>query len=242
MSKPLIVLRPEPGLSETLALAQVKDLTAIAAPLFEIEPVAWRAPDPAGFDGILAGSANVFRHGGAELTALTALPVHAVGERTAQAAVEAGFVVSSVGAGGLKQVLDALPAPARWLRLAGEQRVTLQVPDRRTMIEVIVYRARPVPLSEIAMEALRSDAVVLLHSGEAAVRFVDECGRLGVDRSRVSLAALAPRIAAAAGEGWRAVATAPQATDAALLAMADDMCQCGDKRGRGASGSRNGTE
>jgi len=225
VSKPLIVLRPEPGLSETLTLACTKGLNAIAAPLFKIEPVAWHAPDPRGFDGILAGSANAFRHGGAELTALTALPVHAVGERTARAAVEAGFAVSSVGAGGLQQVLKALSAPARLLRLAGERHVTLQVPDAGTLTEVIVYRARALPLSEIAMEALQGDAVVLLHSGEAAARFADECDRLGVDRSRVSLAALAPRIAKAAGEGWRAVAVALQATDAALLAMADDMCQ-----------------
>ncbi|WP_126175795.1 uroporphyrinogen-III synthase [Tsuneonella rigui] len=225
MSKPLIVLRPEPGLSETLALAQAKDLTAIAAPLFEIEPVAWRAPDPADLDGILAGSANVFRHGGLGLSKLSALPVHAVGERTAQAALEAGFTVANVGAGGLQQVLDTLPAPARLLRLAGEQHVALQVPDGSAMTEVIVYRARAVSLSETAVEALRSDAVVLLHSGEAAARFAGECDRLSIDRSRVSVAALAPRVAAAAGEGWRAVAVAPQATDAALLAMADDMCQ-----------------
>ena len=225
MSKGIIVLRPEPGLSETLAAASAKGLEAVAAPLFEVEPVAWRAPDPRSFDGILAGSANAFRHGGSGLSALATLPVHAVGERTARAALEAGFPVVSVGAAGLQQVLDTIQAPARLLRLSGEQRVTLDVPRGSTMTEVVVYRARPVPLSESAMASLRSDAVVLLHSGEAAARFAAECDRLGIDRSRVSLAALAPRIAEAAGGGWRSVAVAPQASDAALLALADDMCQ-----------------
>lgn len=225
MSKPIVVLRPEPGLSETLTLARTKGLNAIAAPLFEIEPVAWRAPDPQDYDGILAGSANVFRHGGAQLASLIKLPAHAVGERTARAATEAGFTLASVGTGGLQQVLDALSPALRLIRLAGEQHMPLQVPDGSTMTELIVYRARLEPLSEIAVEALRSDAVVLLHSGEAATRFAGECDRLGIDRSRISLAALAPRIAEAAGEDWRAISVAPQPTDAALLAMADDMCQ-----------------
>ena len=39
------------------------------------------------------------------------------------------------------------------------------------------------------------------------------------------IAALAPRIAAAAGDGWGEVATAALPSDAALLALARQMCQ-----------------
>ena len=40
---PVIVLRPEPGLSETLAAAEALGLTAMGAPLSAMEPVAFRS-------------------------------------------------------------------------------------------------------------------------------------------------------------------------------------------------------
>lgn len=225
MTRPLIVLRPEPGLGETLALARAMGLPAIGAPLFAIEPVEWSAPDPAGFDAILAGSANAFRYGGGQLARLAGLPVHAVGDSTAQAARTAGFTVTSTGTGGLQPVLDSLPSGLRLLRLAGEWRVPLRAPAGIAIDERVVYRAAPLPLAAEAAGALGEGAVAVIHSGEAARWFADECVRLGIDRARVSLAVLAPRIAEAAGEGWRLVAIAPRTSDAALLAMAADMCQ-----------------
>ena len=225
MTRPLVVLRPEPGLGETLAIAQSMGLEAVPAPLFEVGPVAWHAPDPARFDAILAGSANAFRHGGATLSALTPLPVHAVGERTARAAREAGFAVASTGGRDLQTVLDALPTPARLLRLAGDRRVPLAIPEDVTIEECVVYRAMPLPLTDLALHALRSGAIALLHSGEAARRLADECDRLAIDRSGVTLAALAPRIAEAAGPGWQAVVSASEPTDLALLVLAGDICQ-----------------
>lgn len=63
MNLPLVVIRPEPGNTATCASARALGLEAIAAPLFEIEPVGWDVPDER-FDAILAGSANVFRHAG----------------------------------------------------------------------------------------------------------------------------------------------------------------------------------
>ena len=41
----LIVLRPEPGASATMERARERGLDPVAMPLFEIEPVAWHAPD-----------------------------------------------------------------------------------------------------------------------------------------------------------------------------------------------------
>ncbi|MFA9200246.1 MAG: uroporphyrinogen-III synthase [Cypionkella sp.] len=225
MSRPLVVVRPEPGCSETVRAAQAQGLAAVAAPLFSIEPVAWQAPDPARFDGILAGSANVFRLGGKELARLAALPVHAVGERTAAAARAAGFVVETVGGGGLQAVIEALAPPRRLMRLAGAARVPLAPPPGVGIAECVVYRAVPLALDGSVLSALRAGAVVALHSGEAARAFAALCGGLGLARERIALAALAPRIAAAAGGGWAAVAVAPEVSDAALLATARDMCQ-----------------
>lgn len=225
MRRPLIVLRPEPGCGETIAAARLLGLDPVAAPLFAIEPLAWRAPDPAGFDGLLAGSANAFRHGGEPLRQLRSLPVHAVGERTAEAARAAGFVVATVGAGGLQSSIDALVPPLRLLRLSGEARVALAVPPGIELAERVIYRAVALSLSEEAARHLAGGAVALLHSGEAARGFAAECGRLGIARRRVAIAALAPRIADAAGAGWEEVRIAREATDGALLALAKDMCQ-----------------
>jgi uroporphyrinogen-III synthase len=67
--------------------------------------------------------------------------------------------------------------------------------------------------------------LVLLHSAATARHFASECDRLGLARGTIALAALGPRIAAAAGEGWRAVHTAPRPDEAALLEMARELCK-----------------
>ena len=94
--KPVIVIRPEPGCSATVAAARAAGLEAHGFPLQEVAPVAWESPDSGSFDVILAGSANVFRHGGAALRKFLSLPVHAVGQATAEAARAAGFTVERV--------------------------------------------------------------------------------------------------------------------------------------------------
>jgi uroporphyrinogen-III synthase len=225
MTVPLVVLRPEPGCRETISKAREVGLIAIAAPLFQIEAVTWQVPDVARFDAIAAGSANAFRFGGSALRSLASLPVHAVGERTAEAARAAGFAIASVGDTHLQDVVDRLQGRLRLLRLAGDKRVDLRAPSGVTIEELVMYRAVPLPLAPIAVAAMRGGAVALLHSREAALHFATEVDRLDIDRGRVAVAALAPRIAEAAGEGWRAVATATAPNDAALLVMAADMCQ-----------------
>jgi len=70
-----------------------------------------------------------------------------------------------------------------------------------------------------------SGALVLLHSATTARHFAHECDRLGLARGAIALAALGPRIAAAAGSGWGAVHTAARPDEAALLEMVFDLCQ-----------------
>lgn len=218
----VLVLRPEPGSSATLAAAQAMGLNAHSSPLFAIEPRDWSAPDPAGFDGLLVGSANAFRHGGPQLENLRRHPAHVVGAATAEAARVAGFTVARTGSGGLQRVLDDIPAGTRLLRLAGEERITLTPPAGVTIAEVVVYASTPRPLDAAAV---RGSPVVLLHSAEAARHFAAECERLGLDRSAIALATIGPRVTGAAGSGWGAVETASEPSDAALLALAARMCQ-----------------
>src|SRR5207248_8528057 len=95
--KRVVVLRPEPGASETVRKARQRGLDAAAMPLFEVEAIPWQAPDAREFDGLLLSSANAARSGGGELECLRGLPVYAVGEATAQQARQAGFKIVLTG-------------------------------------------------------------------------------------------------------------------------------------------------
>lgn len=228
MSGRVLVLRPEPGASATAQLASTLGLAATVAPLSEVVPEPWSAPDPARFDAVLIGSANALRHAGAQLQDLRALPALVVGEATARVARKAGFAIAATGEGGLQNLLDdvARQGGPQWLlRLAGASHVPLEPAPGQTIETRIVYRVAYGELSQAAVAALRSGAVALLHSGDAAGHFARECDRLGLDRSAVRLAALAPRVAEAAGAGWHAIGIAPRPVDGALLELARDMCQ-----------------
>ena len=221
----VLVLRPEPGCNATVNAALALGLNAHAAPLFAIEPRDWTLPDAGAFDALLVGSANAFRHGGTNLESLRSLPVHVVGEATAEAARASGFTVARCGSGGLQGVLDQVPAGTRLLRLAGEERIELTAPPGVFVEDVVVYASVPRPLVPAALPLLTQGALVLLHSAEAARHLAGECARLGIARSAMALATIGPRVTAAAGEGWREVETADPPSDAALLALAHRMCQ-----------------
>jgi uroporphyrinogen-III synthase len=227
MSFHLLALRPEPGLSATLEKARAAGLAVTGLALSAIRAAAWNCPDPVRYDGLLIGSANAILQGGANLERLTRKPVYAVGEATAAAARAAGFGVAMVGSGGLQGVLDAIAVPCHLLRIAGEEHVPLSPPDGVTFDTVIAYRSVTLPLDPAASLLASGKALVLLHSAATAQHFAAECDRLGLPRAAITLAALGPRIAAAAGEGWQDVHTASQPDELALLAMASQLCQEG---------------
>lgn len=224
--KPLFVFRPEPGWSATVETARAMGLDVRGAPLSVVEPVEWHIPDPDEFDGLLVGSANVWRHAGAGLDRLKRLPVHAVGETTAETARAAGFIVASTGRGGLQPLVDQLGGRTlRLLRLAGEDRVPLQLPEGIEGVTQVVYRTVPEALSLELMEDLRRGGVAMLHSASAASRLIEEFERQSLDRSQVDLIAIGSRVAAACGKGWRSIHTAAAPTDADMLALAESLCQ-----------------
>lgn len=223
MTLPLVVIRPEPGNAATCAAARALGLEPVAAPLFEIEPVGWDVPDGP-FDAILAGSANVFRHSGAGLARFADVPVIAVGETTAAAARSASFAVARVGEGGLQPVVATL-APGNYIRVAGEDRVTLTPPEGVRIVTVVTYAARKRALPDALRVNFEQGAVVLLHSGEAARHFAQQCEALGIRKQSLHLACLAPRIAERAGNGWGTVAVAAGRTDKEVLELGARMCQ-----------------
>ena len=219
---PLIVIRPEPGNTATLEAARQRGLDASGYPLFEIAAVAWKAPTTP-FAAILAGSANVFRHGGSHLAELMHVPVIAVGATTAEAARHAGFAVAQIGEGGLQPLVETL-APGKYLRLAGQDHVNLAPPAGVQISTQIVYAAQARPIPPALAKLLRKPALVLLHSGEAARHFRAQCERIEVSKENIYLACLAPRIAEHAGASWADVFVSASRTDTDLLELAATMC------------------
>jgi len=218
--RPLVVLRPEPGATATCKAAIEAGLRPVAVPLFEIEPVAWAAPDSAGFDGLLLTSANALRHCGPELEKLRGLPVYAVGEATAAQAREAGLVVSFAGTGGLDDLLADIDPNLRLLHLCGEQRREPAAP-RQTIARLPVYRAAPLAAPDFAAIA---GAVVAVHSPRAGARLAELAAARGLDASAIAIAAISREAARAAGGGWERTVTAVEPSDAALLALAARLC------------------
>lgn len=221
----IVAIRPEPGLSATLEAGRAAGLDIAGWPLFELRALEWNPPDPTGIDALLIGSANAIRLAGPELTAFREKPVHAVGEATAVAAREAGLAVATVGKGGLQQLLGRLATcPLRLLRIAGAEHIPLVAPEGIVIETRIAYQSAPLPMPEEMAAAFRNGAVALLHSAAAARHFAAECDRLALPRNRIVLAALGPRIAAASGGNWKEVRSAQAPREAALLALARDMC------------------
>jgi uroporphyrinogen-III synthase len=212
----VLVLRPEPGASETLFRARERGLDAVAIPLFEVEPVDWQTPNPELFDGLLLTSANAVRRAGNQLRGLRSLDVYAVGEATADAARRAGFEIAVTGTSGVEQLLGSISPDLKLLHLCGEERKEgAGAPQRITPIAV--YRSKAVEEPDLTSA---QGIVALVHSPRAARRFAE----LAVDRRSISIAAISQAAAEAAGSGWRKVAVATQPTDDALLALAAGLC------------------
>lgn len=215
--RPLLILRPEPGASATLDRAKDLGLDARAVPLFQVEPLSWRAPEAASFDALLVTSANAVRLAGDQLQALRGLPVYAVGDATAEAAREAGFDIKSRGDAGVERLLGSIEADIKLLHLCGEDR--RDVPEAKQRITALpVYRATAIESPDFG-EATGN--VALIHSSRAGRRFAE----LVDDRATVSIAAISDAAAEAAGAGWDSVEVAEAANEEALLALAAQLCE-----------------
>ena len=215
MTRRLVVVRPEPGASATVARARTLGIEAVAMPLFVVEPVAWAVPAPWTYDALLLTSANALRHGGPDLQRLAGLPVLAVGPATAEAARAVGFIIERTGMGGVAELLAEIPAARKLLHLCGRDRVDFAAPPR--IDTIIVYDSRAVSLPD---PSHLEGAVVALHSPRAA----RQLATLPLERSTIALVALSPAVASAASDGWASVAVAPVPTDDALLALAAELC------------------
>lgn len=213
MSK-IVILRPEPGASATLARAAAAGINAVAIPLFEITPVDWVARSPDAFDALLLTSANALRHGGDKLAAFRALATYCVGEATAAAAREAGFVVAETGARDAAALVERVPRGLRLLHLTGRHH--RPIPGATDLIVYDSEAIDPPP----SLDAL-SGGVAMVHSPRAGARLAE----LVTKRGGIRIAAISAAAAAACGNGWREMAAIDAPGDGALLALAAALCQ-----------------
>ena len=209
----VLVVRPEPGSTRTLARLRTLGVDAAALPLFATAPVPWDAPDPAAHDALLITSANAVRHAAPTLARLAHLPVIAVGAQTAEAARTAGLTVAIVGTGGVAEALAAASF-TRPLHLAGRDHIDSGHPTR------IVYASDTIAADPAAFASAAQHRIVLLHSVRAAARVA----ALLPDRSAIGIAALSPAVRAAAVDGWVLALTADTPTDAALCRVGAAAC------------------
>lgn len=219
MSRAIAVLRPEPGNRVTAAAIEARGRKAIRLPLFAARPLAWQPPDPASFDALIVTSANALRHGGAGLAALLELPVHAVGEVTAEAARRAGFAVALAGKAGSAELLARAEAAGvrRALHLAGRDR---SVATGGIVAEVLtVYVSEAVPIAQDAAARL-AGSVALVQSARAGARLGDIVDGAGIARAGITLLAISAGAADAAGVGWEQVVVPPDFRGEALIEAA----------------------
>lgn len=217
-----MIVRPEPGASATAEAARRLGLEPVTIRLFTVRPLVWEVPEPSAFDALLLTSANAVRHGGNGLDRFRAMPAHCVGEATAEAAREAGFEIAKVGEGRVDGLLQSLPGDLRLLHLCGLDRREPKDP-RQAITVVPVYRAEEVP--DPGGFGQVEGSVVALHSPRAGVRVARLVDQLRLHRARIALAAISPEAAEAAGTGWDAVDFARHPNDAALLAIAAELCK-----------------
>lgn len=221
--RPLIIVRPEPGASDTARRAQELGLVTRRIPLFAIEAVDWHVPDAIDFDALLLTSANAARHAGPRLAMLASLPCHCVGAATAAAARAAGLTVAETGNSDAQSLVDSMTSRGhrKLLWLTGKNRTTLRS-DTAQITPLVCYHAAEIAAPSGWAKAVAAPAVLLLHSARAAQR-ASALARHA--RKHLIAIAVSDAVAAAAGPGWEQLAVAPAPTDADLLAIAAKLCQ-----------------
>ena len=235
----LLLTRPEPDASRTAAGLRARGHEVLLAPLLQFAAVANANLGSGPWAGVLMTSANAARaiaqHPRRE--ELIALPVLAVGDRSAEAARDAGFREVGSAGGDADELLRLAPAHfggagARLLYLAGEDRAADLAGALRTrdvtVDTVVIYRmvaAEILPAAiATALSAGRIDGV-LHYSRRSAETFLrcTEASRLAREASVATHYCLSAEVAAPLVDAGAArVRVAARPNEDALLALIGD--------------------
>jgi uroporphyrinogen-III synthase len=237
----LLLTRPEADAQRTAAALRAQGHDVFVAPLIRIEPIADAKIGAGPWAAILITSANAAQAVAAQaiaadlgVTQLRALPVFAVGQRSAQAMAEAGFADVTSADGNVddlaRRVAERIKPAAALLYLAGEERSGDLAGDlgaRGFAVETaVIYRALAVTgLPRAAADALSDGIDGVLHfSRRSAEAYVNAARATGVLASALKpihfcLSAQVAEPLAQAGAATIRVAERP--TEAALFALID---------------------
>lgn len=221
--RPLIILRPEPGASQTAARAERLGLRIRRCPLFEARPVIWKEPAPGRFDALLLTSAQAARLAGPKLGQYRSLPAYAVGRATARALQECGFadIVAGDQDGSAIAARIARDGHRRVLHLGGTTVAPIE-PGPLVIERIAVYTIganRDAGLED----ALEPGAVLLVHSPRAGHRLA---ALIAPDRrGGFHLVAISPATLAACGTGWASGQAPDLPDDERMLALAARLCE-----------------
>ena len=199
--------RPLPSARETADRVAALGWRPIVSPLMRVEPTGTPLPPLRAFDGVVVTSERALDAVGAAVAELRAVPVHAVGRRTAG---RIGAVATQ--APDLRTLAERLEGTRdRLLHVAGDERagdLAAMLPEAEVVVHV-AYRTPPLPLSDEAVECLRRNevAAVLLFSPRSA-RLLRDAWPEGVDRAGVEAVA----ISAAVARAWEGQASGGQAS------------------------------
>jgi uroporphyrinogen-III synthase len=201
----VLVTRPQPDDEATAVALRARDFEVLKAPMLRFEPVAFQDDTDAAYGAVIVTSANALRgiEPHLENSRLLALPLFAVGERTADAARRAGFenVISADGdAAGLRDCVLAsvktkeLKKASPLLYLAGAdlaRDLAGELGERGfTVVTHTTYRMAPVSSlpREIcdAFAAHRIEAV-LHYSRRSARAFLQAARAGGVEISALAI-------------------------------------------------------
>src|SRR5258707_15365699 len=201
----VLVTRPQPDDEATAVALRARDFEVLKAPMLRFEPVAFQDDTDAAYGAVIVTSANALRgiEPHLENSRLLALPLFAVGERTADAARRAGFenVISADGdAAGLRDCVLAsvktkeLKKASPLLYLAGAdlaRDLAGELGERGfTVVTRTTYRM--IAVSSLPREACDAFAAggieaVLHYSRRSARAFLDAARAGGVEISALAI-------------------------------------------------------
>lgn len=221
--RPLLVTRAQPGADATVAAARALGLDPRLYPLFAVRALPWQAPDPQDFDALMLTSAQTLRHGGPALHRFRALPAACVGAATARAARAAGFAPLPTP-GRDAQALIAMLAQAGHRHILHPGGADVRPYDAGTLSvqRIPVYRAEESGDAAGLAAHLAGAPVLLAHSPRGAARLAALLAPSR--RASLTLVGLSPAVLAAAGPHWAARHAPDTPTDAAMLALARQIC------------------
>lgn len=230
-----LITRPSEDAKGLQAELRRRGIAVMHEPMLSIERMTDVSIDTAGAQGLLFTSSNGVR-AFASLSERRDLPAYAVGDATAQACREAGFLNVHSASGDVDALANYVirhcqPLDGRLVQiagtvsagdLAGALRAAGYVIDR-----VPIYTAEPAktlsPGARSAMKSGRIDAVLFFSPRTAAtfVSLVQGAGLENVCRN-INAYCLSPSVAKrAAALPWRRVTVAAEPTQTALLAALD---------------------